>query len=110
MSYAKDVLVETDWVAEHLDDDSVRIVEVDENPALYAEGHIPGAIGFDWKTDLQDQVKRNFLGPDAFGALMGGRGFSNELTVVLYADRNNWFAAYTYWYVLYYGQGTVRLR
>ena len=61
--YAKDVLVETDWVAEHLDDDSIRIVEVDENPALYAEAHIPGAIGFDWKADLQDQVKRDFLEP-----------------------------------------------
>ena len=59
--YAKDVLVETDWVAEHLNDDSIRIVEVDENPALYAEAHIPGAIGFDWKHDLQDQVKRDFL-------------------------------------------------
>ena len=76
MNYAKDVLVETDWVAQHLDDDSVRIVEVDENPALYAEGHIPGAIGFDWKDDLQDQVERNFLGPDAFGELMGARGIS----------------------------------
>jgi hypothetical protein len=60
--YAKDVLVDTDWVAEHLDDESIRIVEVDENPALYAEAHIPGAIGFDWKRDLQDQVKRDFLG------------------------------------------------
>ena len=60
--YAKDVLVDTDWVEEHLDDDSIRIVEVDENPALYAEAHIPGAIGFDWKKDLQDQVKRDFLG------------------------------------------------
>ena len=60
MSYAKDVLVETDWVAEHLGDDSVRIVEVDENPNLYSEGHIPGAIGFDWRDDLQDQVHRRF--------------------------------------------------
>jgi 3-mercaptopyruvate sulfurtransferase SseA len=59
--YAKDVLVDTQWVEDHLDDPSVRIVEVDENPALYAEGHIPGAIGFDWKTDLQDQIKRDFL-------------------------------------------------
>jgi thiosulfate/3-mercaptopyruvate sulfurtransferase len=109
MSYAKDVLVETDWVAEHLDDDSIRIVEVDENPALYAEGHIPGAIGFDWKADLQDQVKRDFLGPEEFGALMGARGISNDHTVVLYGDRNNWFAAYTYWYFLYYGHSDVRL-
>src|SRR5204862_7874664 len=107
--YARDVLVETDWVADHLDDDSIRIVEVDENPALYAEGHIPGAIGFDWKHDLQDQVKRDFLGPDEFGALMGGRGISNDQTVVLYGDRNNWFAAYTYWYFLYYGHDKVRL-
>jgi thiosulfate/3-mercaptopyruvate sulfurtransferase len=109
MSYAKDVLVETDWVAEHLDDDSIRIVEVDENPALYAEGHIPGAIGFDWRVDLQDQVKRDFLGPEDFGALMGSRGISNDHTVVLYGDRNNWFAAYTYWYFLYYGHDKVRL-
>ena len=61
--YAKDVLVDTQWVEDHLNDDSIRIVEVDENPALYAEAHIPGAIGFDWKLDLQDQVKRDFLGP-----------------------------------------------
>jgi thiosulfate/3-mercaptopyruvate sulfurtransferase len=107
--YAKDVLVETDWVADHLDDDSIRIVEVDENPALYAEAHIPGAIGFDWKQDLQDQVKRDFLGPEEFGALMGSRGISNDHTIVLYGDRNNWFAAYTYWYFLYYGHDKVRL-
>ena len=107
--YAKDVLVETDWVAEHLDDDSIRIVEVDENPALYAEAHIPGAIGFDWKQDLQDQVKRDFLAPEEFGSLMGSRGISNDHTVVLYGDRNNWFAAYTYWYFLYYGHDKVKL-
>jgi thiosulfate/3-mercaptopyruvate sulfurtransferase len=107
--YAKDVLVSTDWVADHLDDDSIRIVEVDENPALYAEAHIPGAIGFDWKADLQDQVKRDFLGPEEFGALMGSRGISNDHTVVLYGDRNNWFAAYTYWYFLYYGHDKVKL-
>ncbi|HEX2466946.1 MAG TPA: sulfurtransferase [Solirubrobacterales bacterium] len=107
--YAKDVLVGTDWVAEHLDDDSIRIVEVDENPALYADAHIPGAIGFDWKQDLQDQVKRDFLSPEDFGALMGSRGISNDHTVVLYGDRNNWFAAYTFWYFLYYGHDKVRL-
>ena len=107
--YAKDVLVETDWVAEQLDDDSIRIVEVDENPALYAEAHIPGAIGFDWRNELQDQVKRDFLRPEAFGRLMGSRGISNEHTVVLYGDRNNWFAAYTYWYFLYYGHDKVKL-
>jgi thiosulfate/3-mercaptopyruvate sulfurtransferase len=109
MGYAKDVLVETDWVAEHLDDDSVRIVEVDENPALYEEAHIPGAIGFDWRVDLQDQVTRDFLGPQEFGELMGSRGISNDHTVVLYGDRNNWFAAYTYWYFRYYGHDNVKL-
>src|SRR5215213_2195734 len=107
--YANDVLVETDWVADHLEDDDVRIVEVDENPALYAEAHIPGAIGFDWKKDLQDQVKRDFLGPEDFGKLMGSRGISNDHTIVLYGDRNNWFAAYTYWYFRYYGHDKVRL-
>jgi thiosulfate/3-mercaptopyruvate sulfurtransferase len=107
--YAKDVLVDTQWVEDHLDDDSLRIVEVDENPALYAEAHIPGAIGFDWQKDLQDQVKRDFLGPQEFGKLFGSRGVSNDHTVVLYGDRNNWFAAYTYWYLKYYGHDRVLL-
>jgi thiosulfate/3-mercaptopyruvate sulfurtransferase len=107
--YAKDVLVDTQWVEDHLDDPSIRIVEVDENPALYAEAHIPGAIGFDWKTDLQDQVKRDFLDATAFGELFGSRGISDEHTVVLYGDRNNWFAAYTYWYLKYYGHDSVKL-
>jgi thiosulfate/3-mercaptopyruvate sulfurtransferase len=107
--YAKDVLVETDWVEQHMGDDSIRIVEVDENPALYADAHIPGAIGFDWKKDLQDQVKRDFLGPEDFGRLFGSRGVSNEHTIVLYGDRNNWFAAYTYWYLKYYGHDNVKL-
>lgn len=109
MSYAKDVLVDTDWVAEHLNDDSIRIVEVDENPAFYAEAHIPGAIGFDWKGDLQDGTRRDFLGPKEFGELLGSRGISNDHTIVLYGDRNNWFAAYTYWYLRYYGHDKVKL-
>jgi thiosulfate/3-mercaptopyruvate sulfurtransferase len=107
--YANDVLVDTQWVEDHLDDPGIRIVEVDENPALYAEAHIPGAIGFDWKTDLQDQVKRDFLGPEEFGELFGSRGISNDHTIVLYGDRNNWFAAYTYWYLKYYGHDAVKL-
>jgi thiosulfate/3-mercaptopyruvate sulfurtransferase len=107
--YAKDVLVDTQWVEDHLDDDSIRIVEVDENPALYADAHIPGAIGFDWKKDLQDQVKRDFLGPQEFGELFGRSGISNDHQIVLYGDRNNWFAAYTYWYLKYYGHDNVRL-
>jgi thiosulfate/3-mercaptopyruvate sulfurtransferase len=107
--YAKDVLVDTQWVQDHLDDANIRIVEVDENSALYEEAHIPGAIGFDWKTDLQDQVKRDFLGPKEFGELFGSKGISNDHTVVLYGDRNNWFAAYTYWYLKYYGHDNVVL-
>ncbi|HEY7962174.1 MAG TPA: sulfurtransferase [Solirubrobacteraceae bacterium] len=107
--YAKDVLVEPGWLADRLEDDSIRIVEVDENPQLYAEAHIPGAIGFDWKQDLQDQVRRDFLGPQAFGELFGRHGISDEHTIVLYGDRNNWFAAYTYWYLKYYGHDNVLL-
>src|SRR5215217_7418529 len=107
--YANDVLVETQWVHDHLNDESIRVVEVDENQALYVESHIPGAIGFDWKKDLQDPVKRDFLGPKEFAGLMGDRGISNEHTIVLYGDRNNWFAAYTYWYFKYYGHEGVRL-
>jgi thiosulfate/3-mercaptopyruvate sulfurtransferase len=107
--YAKDVLVEADWLEEHLSDDSIRIVEVDENPKLYAEAHIPGAVGFDWKQDLQDPVKRDFLGPEDFGALFSRNGISSDHTIVLYGDRNNWFAAYTYWYLEYYGHHKVLL-
>jgi thiosulfate/3-mercaptopyruvate sulfurtransferase len=107
--YVKDVLVEPEWLEQHLDDDKIRIVEVDENPALYAEAHIPGAIGFDWQKDLQDQVKRDFLGPEDFGRLFGEHGISNDHLIVLYGDRNNWFAAYTYWYLKYYGHDNVKL-
>lgn len=107
--YAKDVLVEPEWLEQHLNDDGIRIVEVDENPALYAEAHIPGAIGFDWQKDLQDQVKRDFLGPEDFGKLFGAHGISDEHLIVLYGDRNNWFAAYTYWYLKYYGHDNVKL-
>ncbi|MCW3058110.1 MAG: Rhodanese domain protein [Solirubrobacterales bacterium] len=107
--YEKDVLVDADWLQEHLNDESIRIVEVDENPALYNEAHIPGAIGFDWREDLQDPVRRDFLGPEAFGELFGSHGVSNEHTIVLYGDRNNWFAAYTYWYLKYYGHDKVLL-
>src|SRR3954467_15448237 len=107
--YANDVLVDTQWVQEHLNDENIRIVEVDENHALYAEAHIPGAIGFDWKKVLQDQVRRVFLGPDEFGELFGSRGVSNDHLIVLYGDRNNWFAAYTYWYFKFYGHDAVKL-
>ncbi|MGH2865339.1 MAG: sulfurtransferase [Solirubrobacteraceae bacterium] len=107
--YAKEVLVEPEWLEQHLSDESIRIVEVDENPALYAQAHIPGAIGFDWQEDLQDPLRRDFLGARAFGELFGGRGVSDDHTIVLYGDRNNWFAAYTYWYLKYYGHERVLL-
>ncbi len=107
--YAKDVLVEAEWLEQRLNDQSIRIVEVDENPALYAQAHIPGAIGFDWKQDLQDPLRRDFLDAQAFGELFGGRGISNDHTIVLYGDRSNWFAAYTYWYLKYYGHQKVLL-
>jgi thiosulfate/3-mercaptopyruvate sulfurtransferase len=107
--YANDVLVEPQWLEQHLNDDSIRIVEVDENPALYREQHIPGAIGLDWRTDLQDQVRRDFLGPEDFGRLFGNRGVSNDHLIILYGDRSNWFAAYTYWYLKYYGHDSVKL-
>jgi thiosulfate/3-mercaptopyruvate sulfurtransferase len=107
--YAKDVLVEPEWLEQHLEDDSIRIVEIDENPALYAQAHIPDAIGLDWRLDLQDQVRRQFLGAEDFGRLLGSRGISNDHLVIVYGDRNNWFAAYAYWYLKYYGHDRVKL-
>ena len=107
--YAKDVLVEPDWLERRLDDDSLRVLEIDEDPAAYAVGHIPGAIGLDWRRDLQDPVRRRFLGPDELGRLLGERGVSNDHLVVVYGDRNNWFAAFGYWYLRYYGHDNVRL-
>jgi thiosulfate/3-mercaptopyruvate sulfurtransferase len=108
-AYVRNVLVETEWIEDRLNDDSIRIVEVDENPGLYAQAHIPGAVGFDWQRDLQQQVKRDFLGPGEFAALFAGRGIGSDHTIVLYGDRSNWFAAYTYWYLKYYGHDNVRL-
>jgi thiosulfate/3-mercaptopyruvate sulfurtransferase len=108
-AYAKDVLVEADWLEEHLGEEAIRIVEVDEDPALYVQAHIPGAIGLDWREDLQDSVRRDFLGPEQFSELFARSGISDGDTVVVYGDRNNWFAAYTYWYLKYYGHEQVLL-
>lgn len=108
-THANDVLVDTEWLAERLDDDSIRIVEVDEDPSRYSSRHVPGAIGLDWRHDLQDRVRRDLLGPEAFAELVGSRGISREHTVVLYGDRHNWFAAYAFWYFRYYGHDSVRL-
>ena len=107
--YAKPVLVTTDWLAEHLGDAGLVVAEVDENPDLYDEGHIPGAIKLHWRDDLQDPVERDLVEKDAFEQLMGSRGISNESTLVLYGDKNNWFAAYAYWYVKIYGHQDVRI-
>src|SRR5262245_24564693 len=107
--YANDVLVPTDWLAEHLDDAGLVVAEVDENPDLYEEGHIPGAVKLHWKDDLQDPIERDLVEKDDFERLMGSRGISNETTVILYGDRNNWFAAYAYWYLKTYGHRDVRL-
>ena len=98
-----DVLVSTDWVAEHLNDPQVRIVESDEDVLLYDMGHIPGAVKIDWHTDLQDPRQRDFVDKAAFEALMRRSGITNDTTVVFYGDRNNWYAAYTFWLFKYYG-------
>jgi thiosulfate/3-mercaptopyruvate sulfurtransferase len=107
--YAKPVLVTTDWLAEHLGDEGLVVGEVDENPDLYDEGHIPGAIKLHWRDDLQDPVERDLVEKDAFEQLMGSRGIANETTIVLYGDKNNWFAAYAYWYLKIYGHEDVRI-
>jgi thiosulfate/3-mercaptopyruvate sulfurtransferase len=107
--YANDVLVSTDWVAEHIDDPNIVVAEVDENPDLYDEGHIPGAVKLHWRDDLQDPVERDLVEREPFERLMAERGISTDSTVVLYGDKNNWFAAYAYWYLKIYGHGDVRI-
>jgi len=103
------VLVSTDWVAEHLDDPNVRVVESDEDVLLYDMGHVLGAINLDWHTDLQDQVKRDFLDKAGFEALLGKNGIGNDTTVVFYGDRNNWYATYAYWLFKYFGLRDARV-
>jgi len=107
--YAKPVLVTTDWLGEHLDDENVVVAEVDENPDLYDEGHITGAVKLHWRDDLQDPVERDLVDKSTFEQLLGERGISNETTLVLYGDKNNWFAAYAYWYLKIYGHGDARI-
>src|SRR3712207_1738855 len=104
-----DVLVDADWVESHLDDENVVLVEVDEDTSAYDKNHIPGAVRIDWKQDLQDPVKRDFVDKAGFEALLSERGIGNEDTVVLYGGNNNWFAAYAYWYFKLYGHRDVRL-
>jgi thiosulfate/3-mercaptopyruvate sulfurtransferase len=107
--YVKDVLVTTDWLAKHLGDGDVVVAEVDENTDLYDEGHIPGAVKLHWRDDLQDPLERDLVTKDAFEQLMGARGIGNETTVVVYGDKNNWFAAFAYWYLKIYGHRDVRI-
>lgn len=105
----QEVLVDADWVAEHGSDQNVVLVEVDEDTTAYDGGHIAGAVKLDWKTDLQDPVRRDFVNKEQFEALLSARGIGNDDTVVLYGGNNNWFAAYAYWYFKLYGHSDARL-
>ncbi len=109
-AYVKpEVLVETDWVKANLGQAGIKLVEVDVDTKAYDAGHIPGAVGFNWQTQLQDQVRRDILTKEAFESLVGGAGISPEDTVVLYGDNNNWFAAHGFWLFKIYGHNDVRL-
>jgi len=104
-----DVLVSADWAEQNLDSPGVVFVEVDEDVTAYDKGHIAGAVKLDWKADLQDPVRRDFVSGEQFAQLLSERGISNGDTVVLYGGNNNWFAAYAYWYFKVYGHDDVKL-
>ena len=104
-----DVLVDADWVEAHLDDADVVLVEVDEDTSAYDKGHIRGAVKIDWKTDLQDPVRHDFVDRTGFENLLSAKGIGNDDQVILYGGNNNWFAAYAYWYFKLYGHENVRL-
>ncbi|HEX9552833.1 MAG TPA: sulfurtransferase [Streptosporangiaceae bacterium] len=104
-----EVLVDADWVQDHLGDPGVVLVEVDEDTTAYDKGHIKGAVKLDWRKDLQDPVRRDFVDKAGFERLLSERGISNDDTVILYGGNNNWFAAYAYWYLRIYGHGNVKL-
>ena len=107
--YARDVLVDTDWLEEHLNDDSVVIAEVDEDTTAYNKGHIPNAISIDWENDLHDLPRREFVTSEQLAKLLGEKGISKNTTIVLYSGNNNWFAAYAYWLFKYRGVDNVKL-
>jgi thiosulfate/3-mercaptopyruvate sulfurtransferase len=104
-----EVLVETDWVAAHVKDSGLRLVEVDVDTAAYDQGHIAGAVGWNWQTQLQDQIRRTLASKQQFEALCSEAGITPETTVILYGDNNNWFAAWALWQFKYYGHKDVRL-
>ncbi|MCK9517842.1 MAG: sulfurtransferase [Dehalococcoidia bacterium] len=104
-----DVLVTTEWVAQHKDDPNVRIVESNEDPLLYPSGHIPGALEIDWATDLNDQVRRDYLDREQFEKLMSKNGISNDTTVVFYGDKNNWWATYAFWIFQLFGHTNAKV-
>lgn len=104
-----EVLVSTDWVKENLGKSGIKLIEIDVDTKAYDAGHIPGALGFHWQTQLQDQVRRDIIGKEAFEKLVGAAGVSPSDTVVLYGDNNNWFAAYGFWLFKIYGHKDVRL-
>jgi thiosulfate/3-mercaptopyruvate sulfurtransferase len=104
-----EVLVSTDWVASHLDDPGIRIVESNEDPLLYATGHVPGAVEVDWTRDLNDPVRRDYLGREGFEALMRRIGATKDTTVVFYGDRNNWWATYAFWVFQLFGHDKAKI-
>lgn len=104
-----DALVSTEWLAEHLNDPSIRIVESNEDILLYDTGHIPGAVKIDWTSDLNDQVARDYINSEQFAALLSSKGISRDTTVIFYGDKNNWWAAYAYWVFQLFGHTKAKL-
>jgi len=104
-----EVLVDTQWVVTHLNNPNMRLIEADEDILLYETGHIPGAVKLDWHVDVQDPLSRDFVDQESFEELLGGWGISNNTTIVLYGDRNNWYAAYAFWLFKMYGVENMKL-
>ena len=109
MSTRENVLVDAAWVEAHLGDPKIVLVEVDEDTAAYDKNHIKGAVRLDWKKDLQDPIRRDFVNKEQFESLLSERGIANDDTVILYGGNNNWFAAYAYWYFKLYGHDDAKL-
>src|SRR6201998_2901014 len=104
-----EVLVSTEWVAKNLNAPNTRLVEVDVDTTAYDQGHIPGAVGWNWQTQLQDNIRRDLIDKSALEKLLAASGISNDTTVILYGDNNNWFAAYAFWQLKYHGHKDVKL-